>query len=75
MPQARVEFGGEAVVSMSAANDGENPNEFFLDDMELDSLYMFNRDWSEKELRVTFGDMGTDALIGLIFGEIEEWEE
>jgi hypothetical protein len=75
MPQARVEFGGEALVSLTASNDGENPNEFFLDDMELDSLYMFNRDWSEKELRVCFGDMGTDALLSLIFGIVEEWEE
>ncbi len=74
MAHAHVEFGGEAWISLSANNDGDNPNEFFLDDMELDSLYMFDREWSEKELRVYFGDMGADAILGLIFEQVEEWD-
>jgi hypothetical protein len=79
MPTRQFEFGGEAIVSATISQDGDNPNEAYLDDMELESLHLFDRDWSEKELRVYFGDMGADALIGLIFDaageDLMEWEE
>ena len=79
MPTRTFEFSGEATVSANIAQDSDNPNEAFLDDMELESLHMFDRDWSEKELRACFGDMGTDALLSLIFAEasdhVMEWEE
>ena len=42
--------------------------------MELESLHMFGRDWTEAELRLTFGDIGADALARLIFDEVEEWD-
>jgi hypothetical protein len=50
-------------------------DEIRRDTLELESLHMFGRAWSEKELRVTFGDLGADALISLICDGIEEWEE
>jgi hypothetical protein len=45
------------------------------DDLELHGLTMFGREWTEKELRNTFGDQGADALIALIFDQVEDWEE
>ena len=79
MPTRTLEFSGEATVSATMAQDSDDPNEAFLDDMELESLHMFDREWSEKELRVYFGDMGTDALLSLIFADasdhVMEWEE
>lgn len=45
------------------------------EDKQLESLNMFGKEWTEKELRVVFGDMGTDALLGLIFDECEEWDD
>ena len=79
MPTRTFEFSGEATVSATIAQDSDDPNEAFFDDMELESLHMFDRDWSEKELRVYFGDMGADALLSLIFAEagddVMEWEE
>jgi hypothetical protein len=79
MPTRTLGFSGNATVSATIAYDSDNPNEAFFDDMELESLYMFDRDWSEKELRVYFGDMGAEALIGLIFDaasdDLMEWEE
>ena len=79
MPTRTFEFGGEATVSATIAQDSDNTNEAFFDDMELDSLHMFDRDWSEKELRVYLGDMGADALLSLIFAEagddVMEWGE
>ena len=78
MPTRTFEFSGKATVSATIAQDSDDPNEVFFDDMELESLHMFDRDWSEKELRVYFGDMGADALLSLIFAEagddVMEWE-
>ena len=78
MPTRTFEFSGEATVSATIAQDSDDTTEAFFDDMELESLHMFDRDWSEKELRVYFGDMGADALLSLIFAEagddVMEWE-
>ena len=35
-----------------------SPEWIEYEDLELDSLWMFGRDWTEKELRAVFGDMG-----------------
>jgi len=43
--------------------------------MELESLWMFGKEWTEAELRLTFGDMGADAIAGLIFDMVEDWED
>ena len=79
MPTRTFEFSGEATVSATIAQDSDDVNEAFFDDMELESLHMFGRDWSEKELRVYFGDMGADALLSLLFAEagddVMEWGE
>jgi hypothetical protein len=75
MPRARVIAAIDADISFNAANDSDDPSAWFLDDYSLESLHMFGRTWSEKELRVTFGDLGADALIGLICDKIEEWDE
>jgi hypothetical protein len=45
------------------------------DTMRLESLHMFGREWSEREMRVTFGDFGTDAFLGLVFDQVEDWED
>jgi hypothetical protein len=79
MPIRHFEFGGEAIVSATISQDSDDPNEAFFDDMELEGLYLFDQYWSEKELRIYFGDMGADALIGLVFDaatdDVGEWEE
>ena len=75
MPQGHVITEIEAQVSFTASNDGDNPSEYFLDDMQLDSLAMFGDEWTEKELRLIFGDQGADAMLQLIFNNVEgEWD-
>jgi hypothetical protein len=71
---ARVTTEIEAQVSLDAFDDDLNPEENYLDNFELGDLWMFGREWSERDLRITFGDMGADALIGLIFGLVEDYE-
>lgn len=73
--RAKVQATIEAGVSFDAANDGDNPYEYFVDNMVLDSLWLFGDDWTERELRLTFGDMGAEALLQLIFNNVEEWED
>lgn len=79
MVTSRVNFEIEAVVSGHGVKSDYgvtgSPVWIEYEDLELDSLYMFGREWIEKELRVAFGDMGADALIGLIFEKAEEWED
>ena len=65
----------EADVSFTASNDSDNPNEYDLDDMQIESLHMFGREWEEKELRLYFGDQGADAFLQLIMDNIEEWDD
>ena len=78
MPVSRVTTEIEATVTGSAVKSDYgvpgSPVWYEYEAIDLDSLHMFGRDWSEKELRVTFGDMGADALIGLIFEQCEDWE-
>jgi hypothetical protein len=55
---------------------GEMPFvETYVEDIELSEAWMFNRVWTEAEMRTTFGDMGAEALIGLMQGYAEDWEE
>ncbi len=42
--------------------------------MELDSLYMFGKEWTNAELLAKFGEQGYDALVQMIFDAAEEWE-
>ena len=80
MPTANVNTEIEAVVTFATEKSDYGVNgspvwdEILHDTFSLDSLHMFGREWTEKELRVVFGDMGTDALLGLVFDEIEEWD-
>ena len=79
MAQARVTFDAEAVVTATISREdvgGELSQwETFIDDMELESLTMLGRDWTERDLRVFFGDQGADALVRLIFDNAEGWED
>lgn len=79
MAQARVTFDAEAVVTATLSREdvgGElSQMEDFIDDMELESLTMLGRDWTERDLRVFFGDQGADALVRLIFDNAEDWED
>jgi len=81
MPTASVNTEIEARVSFNIVKEdygvrGSPVWDEILDDtLSLDSVHMFGRDWSEKDLRVVFGDMGTDALLSLIYGSIEDWED
>ena len=43
--------------------------------MELESLHMFGDDWSRAELVECFGKQGADALMQLIFNNVEDWED
>lgn len=43
--------------------------------MEIDGLSIFGNDWTEKELRMTFGDQGAEALLQLVFNQVEDWED
>jgi hypothetical protein len=72
--RAKVQATVEAVVSFDADNYGDNPYEYFVDNMALDSLWLFGDEWTERELRLTFGDMGAEALLQLIFNNVEDWE-
>ena len=54
--------------------DQFNPDEYEFNDMELETLNMFGGDWTEKELRLTFGDIGAMALIEMCFNNVEDWE-
>lgn len=80
MPTARVNFDAEAIVSATISYEdvgGElSQMETFIDDMELESLSMLGRDWTEKDLRAFFGDQGADALVRLIFDytDRDEWQ-
>jgi hypothetical protein len=49
--------------------------EIDLETVEIDSLSMFGRDWSESDLRATFGDQGAEAMRDLILSEVEDWED
>jgi hypothetical protein len=81
MPSATVTSEIEAEVSFAiervdyGVSGSPEWDEILPDTMELESLHMFGRDWSEKELRITFGDMGTDAMLGLIYEQVEEWDD
>lgn len=75
MPRTTIKTEIEAEVYFTASNDGDNPNEYFIDDMQMESLWMFGREWEEKELRLVFGDQGADAMLQLIGDQIEEWDD
>ena len=82
MPRAEVYSDIYADVSFQAdfvPGYGEQPDCYEIDvaSLEIDSLHMFGKDWSEAELRLTFGDMGADAIRGLVFElvEGEDWED
>jgi hypothetical protein len=49
--------------------------EIDLETVEIDSLSMFGRDWSESDLRATFGDQGAEAMRAMILAEVEDWED
>ena len=49
--------------------------ETYVDDIEFQEAWMFGRAWTEAEMRTTFGDMGADAMIGLLQGYAEDWED
>lgn len=74
MARATVTAEIEAEVSFMANSDSDDPREVFFDNMELESLWMFGNEWTEKELRLTFGDMGANAMLQLIFNNVEDWD-
>ena len=80
MPVATVNEEIEAVVSFSVRKtDYGVPgspvwDEIIDETMEIDSLHMFNDDWTRAELVETFGKQGADALERLIFNNVEEWD-
>lgn len=81
MPSATVEEYIEAEVSFQTETCDYGVSgspvweEIDTTSMELESLHMFGRDWSEAELRLTFGDMGADAIRRLVFESVEEWDD
>ena len=60
----------EADVSFDAERT-EQGKEINLDTMQLTDLFMFGKSWNEAQLRAAFGDQGAEALISLIFGEVD----
>jgi hypothetical protein len=80
MPTVKVYDSIEAEISFETQfspgyGEQSDVDEVLLDTMALDSLHMFGRDWTEKDLRVTFGDMGAEAIKNLAFDMVEEWDD
>lgn len=50
-------------------------DEIITDTMEIDTLEIFGDEWTEKELRLTFGDQGAEAFLQLVFNQVEDWED
>lgn len=50
-------------------------DEINLYTIEIESMSMFGRNWSEVDLRATFGDQGVEALRSLIVDNVEDWED
>lgn len=49
-------------------------DEIIPETMEIETLEIFGYDWTEKELRMTFGDQGAEAFLQLVFNQVEDWE-
>ena len=49
-------------------------DEIIPETMEIETLEIFGNDWTEKELRMTFGDQGAEAFLQLVFNQVEDWE-
>ena len=50
-------------------------DEIIPETMEIETLEIFGYDWTEKELRMTFGDQGAEAFLQLVFNQVEDWED
>lgn len=47
-----------------------------VDEADVESVYMFGRDWNKKQMIETFGEKGARALINLMCDQAEddEWD-
>lgn len=47
-----------------------------VDEVDVESVYMFGRDWNKKQMIETFGDKGARALINLMcdLADDREWD-
>jgi hypothetical protein len=81
MPRTTVYNEIEAVVSFDTftADYGVQGSpeweEIMPETMEIEGMTMFGRDWSEADLRATFGDQGAEALRSLVMESVEDWED
>lgn len=81
MPTAKVYGDIEATVRFNTERvDYGVPHSPEWDDitpetMEIETLEIFGYDWTEKELRMTFGDQGAEAFLQLVFNQVEDWED
>jgi len=80
MPTAKVSGEIEAIVTFRTERvDYGVPrspvwDEIIPETMEIETLEIFGNDWTEKELRMTFGDQGAEAFLQLVFNQVEDWE-
>lgn len=47
-----------------------------VDEVDVESVYMFGRDWNKKQMIETFGEKGARALINLMcdLADDREWD-
>lgn len=47
-----------------------------VDEVDVESVYMFGRDWNKKQMIETFGEKGARALINLMcdLAEDRDWD-
>jgi hypothetical protein len=50
-------------------------DEIIPETMELGTLLMFDREWSEDDLKATFGKDGAKIIIDYVFDLVEDWED
>lgn len=74
MAKAYVRADIEAEMSFDVLRE-EYGIEIDLETVEIDCMTMFGRDWSESDLRATFGDQGAEAMRALVLAEVEDWED
>lgn len=81
MPRTTVYNEIEAVVSFETFTEDYGVQgspeweEIMPETMEIEGMTMFGKDWSEVDLRATFGDQGAEALRALVLAEVEDWED